>query len=288
MSGRREDAARRDGILCSLALQLPEEERDSPIALARWLKQLQERHFGGLSTWIPDNDERQAFEYWVKESSAGNLAKRIQRAFRAEQATKKPKPTAPPPPPLVWPLGMRQRKERDPSFKPPRLLADSGGSEKVFLECQSEHTIFEVTATIQGRKVAYQPALRPGTFIELNWEDDPGLKASVTYNGWRQSILAQESLRDAAAVLGDEPSAPEHKILQPLAKLVARRAERVNRVMPPDLEAWKKKVYGYRLEIRYTYGEQNQPGTLNGTLLMNMERLWFRFKDEKGHDTPIH
>ncbi len=282
MSGRREDTARRDGILCSLARQLPPKEGDSPSAVARWLKQREALGFRGLDASIPDNDERSAFERWVRQSTKGNLAKRVQRAFHAEQAAKKPKPVAPPSPPLVWPLGMRQRKEHDPTFKLPWLLADTGGSEKVFLECQSEHTIFEVTATIQGKQVAYRPAFRPGTFIELNWEDSPSLKATVTYNGWRDQILNQESWKGLKETFAD------HEYLGRSAELVARRVERVDRVMPPDLEAWKKKVYEYRLEIHYTHGEQNQPGTLNGTLLMNMERLWFRFRDEKGHETPIH
>jgi hypothetical protein len=289
VTGRREEAARRDEILCSLALQLPETERDSPIALARWLKRLQERHFGGLSTWIPDSGERQAFEYWVKESSEGNLTKRIQRAFRAEQAKKAVKPPAPTLPPLVWPLGMRQRKDRDPKFKLPWLYPDSGGSDKLFLECLADGALHEVSVTLKGQRVGFAPALRPGTFIEIEWPRNSEVKKIATWNGWRERILAQPSNRDALATLKGFPNkdSPVAELAQSLTKFAESNVAEVEKVMPRDFEVWKQTVHNFPLSVTYRFDNGNAAGGLVGTLSLDMERLWFRFRDERGNPTPI-
>jgi hypothetical protein len=287
MGGRRQEAARRDEILCALALQLPETERDSPIALTRWLKRLQERHFGGLSTWITDNDERQAFEYWVKESSEGNLNKRIQRAFRAEQAKKAVKPPAPTLPPLVWPLGMRQRKDRDPKFKLPWLLADSGGSEKVFLECLGNRTLLEVSVILEGQRVGYLPALRPGGFIEVDWERNPKVKNVVTWGGNRDHIMNYDSMKDMAETLSKPSDSSTHEVMKPMAEWLARYATSVEKVMPPDFEVWKHSVRSFHLAVSYRLEDGGAVGGLDGTLFLDMERLWFRFRDARGNETPI-
>ena len=197
-------------------------------------------------------------------------------------------PAPPPPPPLVWPLGMRQRKAREPKFKLPWLLPDNGGSEKVFLECLGDRTLLEVSIVLEGQRVGYAPALRPGAFIEVEWERNPKVKNVVTWGGKRDHILNQESMKDMAEHLSDMSASPAYDMMKPIAEWTVKYVASVEKVMPPDLESWKEKVYECRLEVHYTYGEQNHSGTLRGTLLMNMERLWFRFKDEKGHDTPIH
>jgi hypothetical protein len=289
MVGRGEEAIRRDEILCALALQLPEMERDSPIALARWLKRLQERHFGGLSTWIPDNDERQVFEYWVKESSEGTLTKRIQRAFKAEQAKRTTKPATPPPPPLVWPLGMRQRKDRDPKFKLPWLLADSGGSEKLFLECLGERSLHEISVILRGQQIGFVPALRSGAFIEVEWQRNLEVKKIATCNGWRERILAQPTNRDALATLKGFPNkdSPVAELAQSLTKFAESNVAEVEKVMPRDFEAWKQTVHNFPLSVTYRFDNGNAAGGLVGTLSLDMERLWFRFRDERGNPTPI-
>ena len=289
MTGRREDAARRDEILCALARQLPPERGDSPLAMARWLKERQDQNFRGLDVTIPDNDERLTFEHWVKGSNEGTLAKRIQRAFRAGEATKKPEPAVRPPslPPLLWPRGMRQRKDSDSKFKVPLLYGYPSGSERIFCECLGEKSLHEVTATIQGRNVGYWPAVRPGTFIELNWKDDSKLLAWVTDNGRRDSILAYESYKDLADTFPKSYSSPTADITRPIAEFAARQAEQIAKILPTDLEAWKRMLWGYSLEIRYSVNGGAVSGQLSGTLLMTKEHLWVRFKDNEGHETPV-
>lgn len=287
MTKRREEATRRDEILCSLAHQLPDSDRNSPVALARWLKQLQERHFGGLSTWIPDNDERQAFEYWIKQASEGNIAKRVQRAFRDEQEAKKPKSTAPPPPPLVWPLGMRQRKDRDSKFKLPWLLADTSGSEKVFLECLGDRTLLEVSVALEGKRVGYMPALRPGSFIEVEWERNPEVARIVTWGGNRDHILNYESMKDMAEHTTKMSASPSYDMMKPIVEWSKQCVSSIERVLPRDLEAWKHTVRRFSLSVTYCLENGNATGGLKGVLSMDMERLWFLFSDDRGNDTPV-
>ncbi|MGH9921103.1 MAG: hypothetical protein ACRD6W_19820 [Nitrososphaerales archaeon] len=287
MTERRVDAARRDEILCALARQLPPETGDSPLALARWLKEREGLGFRGLDITIPENDERLAFEHWVRGSDEGNLAKRIQRAFRAEQAKKPDKPAPPPAPPLVWPLGMRQRKERDPKFKLPWLLAERGGSEKVFLECLGTRTLLEVSIELQGVRVGYRPALRPGEFVEVDWERNSEVKNVVTWGGNRDHILNYESMKDMAGHTSKMAAEPIYDVMKPIAEWTAGYVASIEKVLPPDLEKWKHAVRDFALAVTYRVEDGNTAGGLTGTLSMEMERLWFRFHDANGNETTI-
>jgi hypothetical protein len=295
--------ARRDEILCLLARRTPPPGGDSPKGVARWLKQKEGVGFRGLDETIPDNGERLVFEEWVRATSESAIARRVQRAFTAcQQKAARPKPgvgsqalagpapaapVPPPLPPLLWPFGARQRKDAEPKFKLPLLYGYPAGSERIFCKCLGERTLHEVSATIQGRTVGYSPALSPGEFIELTWNDDPQLAGSVTYNGWRDWILQYESFKDLAGISSEDDNSPTAHALRPTREFAARQVERIAKVLPPDLDGWKRRVWGYRLEIRYSVDGGAISGQLTGTLLMTMEDLWFRFKDDKGHETPI-
>lgn len=285
--------ARRDEILCLLARRIPPAQGDSPKAVARWLKQSETLGFRGLDETIPENGERLVFEQWVRASSESGLSRRIQRAFtagaeprkRVEQIAVVPPPA--PSPSLLWPAGMRQRKDRNPQFKLPFLYSDSGGSERVFCVCLGDETLYEVSASLEGRDVGFLPAMRPGEFLELNWASDPKLNELVTYNGWRGLILTHESMKELAGPKdrGDRSPAGQLSNLGP--DIAAHFVAMVEPVLPADVPGWKSKVWGYRLEVRYVHGLGRVPGTLTGRLLMTMEKLWFRFRDEKGHATDI-
>ena len=292
---RRSDAARRDGILCQLARQLPPEQGDSPLALARWLKEREKRGFAGLDSTIPENDERIAFEHWARNSSEANLGKRIQRAFRAEQAAKKavkqePAPASLPPP-LVWPLGIRQRKEREPKFKMPWFLADNGGSERLFLECLGDESLHRVSVTLVEQRVGFSPALRPGSFIEIEWKRHDEVSRIATWAGWREGILAQERNKEALEAarysqqkFKDSPVADLQSMLVGFAE---QQVSSVEKVMPADLEAWKRTIHRFPLEVRYVTAGGAE-GVLRGELHLDMERQWFLFKDPEGNATPLH
>jgi hypothetical protein len=287
VTGRRGEASRRDEILCSLARQLPQEQGDSPLALARWLKEREGLGFRGLDITIPDNDERLVFEQWVRNSNEQALAKRVQRAFNSEQSKKTAKPVPPPLPPLVWPLGMRQRKDRDPKFKLPWLLADHDGSEKVFLECLGTRTLLEVTVELEGARVGYRPALRPGEFVEVEWERSPKVKNIVTWGGNRDHILNYESMKDMADHTGKMAETSNYDMMKPIAKWTADYVASIEKVMPKDLEAWKQAVRPFGLRVSYRLEDGNVSGTLEGRLGYTMERLWFAFRDSRGNETPI-
>jgi hypothetical protein len=109
----------RNGLLCAVALQLPEAQQNSPVALARWLIALRERKFAGLATWVTERDERDQFEAWVKRSTEGSLSKAIQRSFIAKSQALASRPVALRSVPLLWPIGMLQRKDHEPAFKNP-------------------------------------------------------------------------------------------------------------------------------------------------------------------------
>jgi hypothetical protein len=290
MADRRESAARRDEILCALARQMPPERGDSPRGVARWLKDREKLGFRGLDATIPDNDERLAFEHWARTSSEDNLAKRVQRAFRAEQAARKPaKPPVEPLPPLVWPLGMRQRKERNPSYKLPWLLADRGGSEKVFLQSLAAQTLLDVAVVLEGARVGYLPALRPGEFLELNWDQNPAVEKIVTWGGFREAILSQprnrEAVRSMEGVHHKDPDFAE--FAKSLTDFARATVVEVEKVMPPSYEAWKGAERRFRLSVTYTLENGNAPGKLEGILSFAMERLWFGFRDSRGNQTLI-
>lgn len=294
VSRRREDRAERDEILCHLARQLPEKDRDSSRALAKWLLQLKDNRFSGLNALVTDQEVRDRFMAWVKLGSEDSIAKAAWRAYsaRATRTTKlSPKASAPPSPPklppLLWPRGMRQRKDSDPKFKLPLLYGYPDGSERVFCECLGDKTLHEVTATLQGRSVGYWPAVRPGEFVELEWKADPQLVKVVTYNGNRDWILQYESFKDLSGAFSKDDNSPTAQALRPMSAFAARQVERIEKVLPSDLDTWKRKVWGYRLEIRYSIDDGAVSGKLTGTLLMTMEDLWFRFRDDKGHETLI-
>lgn len=294
MSRRREDRAERDEILCQLARQLSEKDRDSPRALAKWLLRLRDNHFSGLNALVADQEIRERFMAWVKLGTEGSIAKAAWRAFSgsALKATKESpgeqvlSPPAPLPP-LLWPRGMRQRKDSDPKFKLPLLYGYPGGSERVFCECLGERTLHDVSATLQGRPVGYWPAVRPGEFIELDWKDDAQLSKRVTDNGNRDWILQYETFKELAGPVSKGDSSPTAEALRPMREFAAQMAEQIERVLPPNIDEWKRRVWGYRLEVRYSVNGGTVSGQLDGTLLMTMEHLWFRFRDNKGHETPL-
>jgi hypothetical protein len=286
---RREDASRRDEILCALARIVGPGRGDSPLGVARWLKERELRGFAGLDATISENGERLAFELWVKGSTEASLARRIQRAFQAEQAKKKPASVTPPSPPLVWPLGMRQRKERDSDYKLPWLLADRGGSEKVFLECLGDSNLHSVSLTLSGEHVGFVPVLRPGTFVEVEWTRNPEVERIVTWGGNREAILAQPANRDVVSTMraSKDKTSPVAEFREALTQLAEYAVTEIEKVMPSDFEAWKSKVREFPLEIHYRWDRGRQEGVLRGTLLLDMERLWYLFKDGEGHSTPV-
>ena len=293
-SRKREDRAERDELLCQLARQLPEKDRESPVALARWLLDLRGRRFVGLAALIADADSRERFEAWVKLGTPTSLAKAAGRAFSDQPGSSSGRVTPEVPeqpritlPPLLWPFGARQRKDAEPKFKLPLLYGYPAGSERIFYKCLGEKTLHDVSATIQGRPVGYSPAVSPGEFIELTWKDDSQLAGLVTYNGWRDWILQYESFKDLAGLSSGDDNSPTAQALRPTREFAARQVERIGKVLPPDLDNWRRKVWEYRLEIRYADDGGARSGQLTGTLLMTMENLWSRFRDEKGHETPI-
>jgi hypothetical protein len=182
---------------------------------------------------------------------------------------------------------MRQRKDFDPKFKLPLFYGYPEGSERVFCECLGERALHEVTATIRGRPAGYWPAIRPGQFVELNWKGDPQLLAAVTYNGRRADILSYESLRQVGETFPKADTSPTAEIMRPWADFAAHQAQRIEKFLPADMDAWKRQKWGFRLEIRYSVDGGSMTGQLSGTLLMTMEHLWLRFKDDKGHETPV-
>jgi len=285
---RQEGAIRRDEILCSLARQLPPKAGDSPTNVARWLKQQQLTGFPGLVLAIGETEERLAFQRWVTQSNEGNLAKRVQRAFKSIQTAKPVKSASPPP--LVWPLGMRQRKERDSTFKLPWLLADNGGSDRLFLECLGDSNLHRVSITLAGQQVGFTPVLRPGTFVEIDWPKNSEVKKIATWGGRREAILAQPENRNVVETLrgihyADSPVAELQRSLTELAESAVAEVEQI---MPPDFDNWKVVPRPYSLEVRYESDGGRSSGVLSGTLVLNMERLWYGFRDSEGNPTPIH
>lgn len=234
---------------------------------------------------------------WKAAQDAAHRRKTILQVLRNENRSRAPRAPAPkapvvapsplplPAPPFVWPFGMRQRKEAQPDFKLPLLYGYPAGSERVFLQNLGERTLHQVSAKMAGRPVGYWPAIRPGTFVELNWNEDANLSASITYNGWRGHILAYEGF----ARMAEDPRepSPTSEALQPFRELAKAEAERVRPVMPPDLEAWKRKRWAYALEVDYIVADKGQQGRLAGALVMTMEDLWIEFKDQSHHSTPI-
>jgi hypothetical protein len=286
---RRKAAARRDEILCALARHLPPGESDSAQKVARWLKKSEQRGFPALDATISENEERLVFESWVKASTEGSLAKRIQRAFSAVQSTQAVKPMPAPAPPLVWPLGMRQRKERDSKFKLPWLMADTGGSDRLFLECIGDGNLHSVAITLAGQRIGFAPVLRPGGFIEIEWSRNPEVKRIATWGGWREQILAQESNRAVVQSLQgvrNENSAIG-ELQKSLAAFAAATVEQVEKVMPKDLDRWRKHLHPFQLVVRYKSDGGRSDGILEGNLMLDMERLWFLFRDTNGDMTPI-
>jgi hypothetical protein len=286
---RREEASRRDEILCSLARIVGPGRGDSPLEVARWLKERELRGFAGLDATISENGERLAFELWVKGSTEAGLARRIQRAFQAEQATKKPEAVSPPSPPLVWPLGMRQRKERDSNYKLPWLLADRGGSERVFLECLGDSNLHSVSLTLSGKQVGFAPVLRPGAFVEVDWTRNPEVERIVTWGGNREAILAQPANRNVVSTLraAKDKTSPVAEFREALTQLAEYSVTEVEKIMPKDFEGWKGMVREFPLEVHYRWDSGKQLGALRGTLLLDMERLWYFFEDGDGNSTPV-
>jgi hypothetical protein len=285
---RLESAARRDEIICTVARQLPAEQGDSPSKVARWLKDQQSTGFGGLVLAIGETEERLAFQRWVNQSTEGGLAKRVQRAFRSIQTTKSASTVAPPP--LVWPLGMRQRKERDSTFKLPWLYGDNGGSDRLFLECLGDTNLHRVSIRLAGVQVGFTPVLRPGTFIEIDWPRNPEVNKTATWGGRREAILAQPKNREVLETVrgihyADSPVGELQRIL---AEFTETAVADVERIMPPDFDKWKVVPRPYALEVKYDSDGGKTSGTLTGTLVLNMERLWYGFGDSEGNRTAIH
>ena len=287
MAERRDSAARRDELLCALARQMPPKQGDSPRAVARWLKEREGQSFRGLDATIPDNEERQAFEHWVRTSTEDNLARRVQRAFGADKAKREPKAPISTLPPLVWPLGMRQRKERDPKFKLPWLLADRGGSEKLFLECLGTRPLLELTIELNGDRIGYRPAVRPGEFVEVDWERSPKVKHIVTWGGNRDHILNYESMKEMAEHTTKMAASPDYDPMKPIAAWTAKYVASIEKVLPPDLDAWKRQIRTFALRVRYRLEDGTPNEGLGGTFALDMERVWFAFRDSKGNVTPI-
>jgi hypothetical protein len=285
---RQESAIRRDEILCALARQLPPKDGDSPTSVARWLKEQQLAGFPGLVLAIGETEERLAFQRWVTQSKEGNLVKRVQRAFKSIQVAKPEKSVAPPP--LVWPLGMRQRKERDSTFKLPWLYGDNGGSDRIFLECLGDTNLHRVSIMLAGQQVGFTPVLRPGTFVEIDWPRNSEVNRIATWSGWREAILAQHSNKNVAETLRGIHYADSAvgELQRQLANLAEGAVARVEKVMPPDFENWKALPRPYSLEVKYDSDGGKSSGTLAGTLVLNMERLWYGFRDSEGNRTPIH
>jgi hypothetical protein len=184
---------------------------------------------------------------------------------------------------------MRWRKKHDPKFKLPWPYRDSGGSERVFLECLGERNLHEVSVVLKGQQIGFVPALRPGTFLDIEWQQNPEVKRIATWGGWRGRILAQPLNRDAVGTLKGfhVEDSDLTKLGRSLAEIAQASVAEVEKVMPADFEGWKHHVHEFPLSVGYRLGDGNAVGGLSGTLSLDMERLWFRFRDDRGNETPI-
>lgn len=236
---------------------------------------------------------------WTAAQSRERRRRTILQVLRDEDHPKpRPAPAASSPPSpstpailpaLVWPLGMTDRKARDPKFKLPFLYRDGGGSGKLFLECLGEKPLHEVEIELGGSRIAFHPSLRPGEFVEVDWARSPEVKKTATWGGWRERILAQPSNKEALDTLRKSSmrESPLRELAEGLTKFAEANVAEVERVMPLDFEKWRSSVYQFPLKVRYGLGDSASAGEVSGTLAFGMDRQWFEFRDSKGRVTPI-
>jgi hypothetical protein len=195
-------------------------------------------------------------------------------------------------PPLVWPIGLRQRKDADPTFKIPLFSPRFEGSERLFLSSQTDERLRSVRASLAGREVGFWPSLPGNGFVELEWKRNPQVVNIATSNGWRDEFLAYESNRESLEAAGAVSAAhPDDKDWQWFAgslKLMKGRMEATTKVLPRDLAAWKVEPHSIPLEVSYLPANgANLPLKARGALTLNMERRWFRFTQQAGGSTDI-
>jgi len=68
---------------------------------------------------------------------------------------------------FLWPVGERQRQVIEPAY-PARTTAPKA-SRRIFLYNCSGEIVRELRARLGDVEVAYEPAVKPGTFAELHW-----------------------------------------------------------------------------------------------------------------------
>jgi hypothetical protein len=308
-SKRREAVEERYRILCDLARQLPEDQRDSPADLARWLIDLRGRSFYGLAPLLRDTGERDRFEAWVKTGTQSSIAKAAQRAFagkRERLASEKAPVTKQETPvttltipesrptkrsvPLLWPVGVKQHKSLEPGFKVPLLDGKKREDGRLFLHCKAAQPLYRVTALINGIEVGGWPAIGPNGFVELNWQDETKLSRAATYGGWRKDVLGLEDSEVKLAESTSIVSKNKTEMREPfevLLEITREHLKEVRKISPPDIQAWSQEVREFTLEVTFTDASGTLDGRLSGKLLHSMESMWFRFVASDGFGTSI-
>lgn len=239
--------------------------------------------FGAWSKAQDAEHRRKTILYVLRREDRPSAAKR----GREREAVDAPAPPPAPGPPLVWPCGMRQRREGQPTFKLPFLYSKSDGSERVFLRGLGDGTLTSVGVRLQGRNAGYAPGLRPGEFVEVEWKLVEEVERIATWGGWRDDILAFESNKEAASMARSMANQPQYSLMAPLADLSDRIVARVAPHVPANIDAWKTKVHRFAVRVDYTYRDGGVTGFLEGYMDWTMERHWFRFTDKQGHSTPL-
>lgn len=290
---RREEVAERDELLLYLARFLPKGEQDSPAAVARFLLDLKERRFGGLSVHIPDPARRNRFEAWVSLGTQASLAKAAQRAFRGRQASAgREEARKSLPAPLLWPLGLEQRKKLEPRLKESIFDPKRGEPGRMFLRSVADARIYRVEVRIWGERLGSWLSLAPGEIVEINWRSNPKVLRAATYGGWREDILAfesnSESVEMAKSMGGNGSQIPEvRELWRKFAAFAEHQLNEVRRVLPPDLNVWRHRVTAYPFEATFTDASGTMEGRVSGNLHHSMERMWFKFIEALGFEQEI-
>lgn len=146
-----------------------------------------------------------------------------------------------------------------------------------------------MTVLLKGERVGFAPALVPGMFLEIDWNRNSEVKRIATWAGWRERILAQPRNRDALATLRGFPSkdSPVAALAQGMTRHAEAAVAEVDKVMPPDFERWQHAAHEFPLSVSYRFDNADPAGGPEGFLILDMERLWFLFRDTKGNETPL-
>lgn len=219
---------------------------------------------------------------------------------RTELTPKAPSPTAvaqkiseelpvPVQAPLVWPIGLAQRKGLEPKLRESIFNPKRSEAGRLFLRCVSPFRVYRVQVRITGERVGSWLSLAPGELVEIEWRQSPRLSRDATYNGLRDEILAYEDNTkavDAAKPILQRDGAMK-EVMGGFIAYAEQELARVRRVLPADLPAWKSQIRSFQFEATYTDSTGTTKGRVGGSLKHTMERMWFEFEDDSGFDQPV-